>query len=134
MTNSLLCPVCDKSVSCVCTCCHWWYCPDHILDFNNHVKGGCPGFCVVEDDCVTCLGERFSLNIGHKEDDSEIATLQVFGLESAIDVKDGKTATHTILKEAKERLYVHNVDPLSQRLDEKSPDFAFLKLLSNLTD
>jgi len=44
------CPVCDMLISCVCTECKWWYCPDHILDFKNHVKGGCHYFCS-EIDC-----------------------------------------------------------------------------------
>ena len=91
------------------------------------------GFCVIEDDCVTCLGDSFSLNLGSKEDDSQLATLQVFGFESAIEVQQGKKATHTVLKEAQERLYAHNLDPLSQRLDEKSPDYEFLKHLDTIT-
>ena len=49
MESNTNCPICDNLISCVCTCCGWWYCPDHILKFNEHVKGGCPDFCVVED-------------------------------------------------------------------------------------
>lgn len=39
-----------------------------------------------------------------------------------------------LLKEAKEKLYLHNVDPLTQKLDEKSPDYDFIKLLDTLID
>lgn len=46
------------------------------------------GFCVIEDNMVTCLGESFSLSINSKADDSEIATLQVFGMEQAIKVQN----------------------------------------------
>jgi hypothetical protein len=39
-----------------------------------------------------------------------------------------------LLKEAKEKLYIHNVDPLTQRLDESSKDFEFIKLLETLVN
>jgi len=44
------------------------------------------GFCVVEESHVSCLGESFSLNLkSNEKEDSEIATLQLFGLDAVLE-------------------------------------------------
>lgn len=45
------------------------------------------GYCMIDDNIVTCLGDSHSLQMESKADDSEIATLQVFGMDQAIKVQ-----------------------------------------------
>ena len=41
------------------------------------------GFCYVNEDKVSCFGESISLRLSSKEDDSFIATKQVYGWDAA---------------------------------------------------
>lgn len=45
------------------------------------------GFCYVNDDKVECFGESISLGIKSMEDDSYIATKQIFGWDAADKIK-----------------------------------------------
>jgi len=45
------------------------------------------GFCYVNADKVACFGESISLNLKGMEDDSYIATKQIFGWDAADNLK-----------------------------------------------
>lgn len=45
------------------------------------------GFCYVNDDNVACFGESVSLGIKSMEDDSYVATKQIFGWDAADKIK-----------------------------------------------
>lgn len=45
------------------------------------------GFCYLnEDNVVKCFGESVSLNLGSKEDDTILATRQVYGTEAMVSL------------------------------------------------
>jgi len=49
----------------------------------KHLEPVSAGFCSIGDGMITCYGRSISLNLYGKEDDSYIATKQVFGDDAA---------------------------------------------------
>lgn len=49
----------------------------------KHLEPVSAGFCSVGDNAINCYGRSVSLNLDSKEDDSFIATKQVFGYDAA---------------------------------------------------
>lgn len=49
----------------------------------RHLEPISAGLCSVGDDMIVCNGRSVSLNLDSKEDDSFIATKQVFGWDAA---------------------------------------------------
>tara|TARA_R110002153_G_scaffold47182_2_gene133471 strand:- start:6 stop:254 length:249 start_codon:yes stop_codon:yes gene_type:complete len=45
------------------------------------------GFCHIHKDKIVCFGESISLRLEGKEDDSFMATKQVFGFDAAFELK-----------------------------------------------
>lgn len=58
---------------------------EHSRFYNMHPISA--GFCYIGKNKVTCFGESISLGIKGKEDDSELATNQIFGYEAAMNLK-----------------------------------------------
>lgn len=56
-------------------------------DTFKHLKCVSAGFCYVNKESVSCFGKSFSLGLKSKEDDSEKATMQIFGVEAALNLK-----------------------------------------------
>jgi len=48
------------------------------------------GFCYVHEDKVVCFGGSFSLNLESMEDDTEIATKQIYGYDAMLALKNDK--------------------------------------------
>lgn len=53
---------------------------------GNHFNVKSAGFCKVRDKKVTCYGDSYSLGIGSLEDDSIVATSQMFGWDAALEL------------------------------------------------
>ena len=49
----------------------------------KHLEPVSAGFCIVGNDVIKCYGRSASLGLEGKDDDSFIATKQVFGWEAA---------------------------------------------------
>ena len=58
---------------------------DH-SDFNHFKPILSAGFCYIGKDEVKCFGSSHSLGIESKEEDSKLATKQVFGINSMLNL------------------------------------------------
>lgn len=45
------------------------------------------GFCYINENKVTCFGQSISLNLKGLEDDTKLATKQMFGLDAMLELK-----------------------------------------------
>jgi len=50
----------------------------------EHLNPISAGFCYIDDCKVSCFGRSVSLNIHSMEDDTKIATKQVFGIDAML--------------------------------------------------
>lgn len=54
----------------------------------KHLEPISAGFCYLDvDNVVKCFGKSVSLDLDSMEDDSELATKQIFGYEAVINMK-----------------------------------------------
>lgn len=48
------------------------------------------GFCYINNGKVNCFGESYTLSLKSEEDDSLLATKQIFGIDAVLEIESNK--------------------------------------------